>query len=223
LKDVLIFGAGQIAEVFAEYLDLNHFKVRAFVVDADRLTDGVFCERPVVALEDVQKEFSPEAYQFIVGMSFRGLNAPRASKFDAMRSKGYEPLTFVDRNARVAPSARIGAGTFIMGGNVVQAGVVISNNCVLWETNHIGHHSRIANHVFIASHAVISGAVEIGERSFVGVNVAIADGVKVGEGCILGMGSVISRDCAAHGVYWQPSAERASVPSYRMRGIWAGR
>lgn len=219
MKDTLIFGAGQVAEVFAEYLDLNHIKVRAFVVDADMLTQAIFCDRPVVAFEDLEKVYSPAAYQFLVGMSFRGINAIREAKFDAMRAKGYEPLTFVDRNARVAASARIGAGAVILDGNVIQSGVTVGDNVVMWSGNHIGHHSRIAAHCWISSHCVISGACVMYERCFVGVNATIRDGVKIGESCVIGAHAHISKDCAAHGVYPGAATERSPVPSYKLRGI----
>lgn len=217
MKDVLIYGAGQVAEVFAEYLDLNHLKVRAFVVDADRMEQAVFCDRPVVAFEDVEKLYSPAAYQFIVGMSFRGLNAIRAAKFAAMKGKGYEALTFVDRNARVAGSARVGEGAVILDGNVIQSGVVIWPNVVMWSGNHIGHHSKIGAHTWISSHAVISGACVLGERCFVGVNATIRDGIKIGESCVIGAHAHISKDCAAHGVYPGAATERSAVPSYKVR------
>lgn len=217
MKDVLVFGAGQIAEVFAEYLDANHFKVRAFVVDGEKLTQGVFCEKPVVALEDVEKAFAPEAYQFLIGVSFKGLNSPRATKFEAMRAKGYEAATFVDRNARVSPSARVGVGSVILDGNVIQTKCWIGDNVVMWSGNHVGHHSRIGAHAWLCSHGVISGACVIEERTFVGVNATIIDGKKIGKECVIGANALITKDCPDFGVYPGGATERASVPSYRVR------
>lgn len=219
MKDVLIFGAGQIAEVFAEYLRDNKHRIKAFVVDADYMTDAVLRDVPVVALEDVAKLYSPEAHSFVVGMSFKGLNAMRAKKYEEMKAKGYEPLTFVDKHARVAASARIGPGSFILDGNVIQTGVVIGENVVCWSGNHIGHHSKIASHVWVCSHAVISGDCSIGERTFVGVNASTRDGIKIGKECLIGADSYIAKDCVDFGVYAAPATERHAVPSYKLRGF----
>src|SRR5678816_3072646 len=94
-KPVLIFGAGQVAEVFAAYLEENDYHVAAFVVDAGFVRAQLYDQAPIVSFEEVDWLYPPEQYRFTVGMSFRNLNAPRAAKFDAMRLKGYEPLTFI--------------------------------------------------------------------------------------------------------------------------------
>lgn len=214
MKPVLIFGAGQVAVVFAEYLVRNGCRVAAAVVDPGYTT---LYEGPMVWTDDVEREYPPGDHVFVVGMSFKRLSAPRAAKFDLMRMKGYEALTFIDRRATVSHSAKIGAGSFIMDENTVQQYAEIGENTILWSGNHVGHHTKIGNHVFIASHAVISGAVEIGDYSFVGVNATIRDGVKIGKRCIIGAGSLILQDCADDGVYSPGGTERSRVPSLRIR------
>jgi sugar O-acyltransferase (sialic acid O-acetyltransferase NeuD family) len=219
MKPVLIFGAGQIAHVFAAYLEASGYKVAAFVVDRKYLHESAFEGCRVEAFEDVERYCAPTDHQFTIGMSFKRLNAQRAAKFDAMRLKGYEPLTFIDRRASVDPTAKIGAGSFIMQGNVIEPYARVGENTILWSTNHQGHHSKIGNNVFIASHAVISGAVEIGDYSFIGVNATIRDGVKIGARCVIGAGSLILSDCEADGVYSPGGTVRSRVPSSRLRGI----
>jgi hypothetical protein len=41
MKPVLVFGAGQVAEVFSAYLIENDFKVASFVVDPDYWSDAI--------------------------------------------------------------------------------------------------------------------------------------------------------------------------------------
>lgn len=218
MKPVLIFGAGQIAQVFAAYLEENDYDVAAFVVDTGPEADTGF-DAPVLPTEGIEKRFPPTRCSFVVGMSFKKLSAPRAAKFDLMRMKGYEPLTFIDRRARVDSMTTIGRGSFIMDGNTIQPFAMIGENTIIWSGNHIGHHSRIGKHVFVASHAVISGAVDIGDYSFVGVNATIRDNVKVGERCVIGAGALILTDCECDGVYAPGGTERSRVPSHRLRRI----
>jgi UDP-3-O-[3-hydroxymyristoyl] glucosamine N-acyltransferase len=170
MKPVLIFGAGQIAHVFAAYLEASGYKVAAFVVDRKYLHESAFEGCRVEAFEDVERYCAPTDHQFTIGMSFNRLNAQRAAKFDAMRLKGYEPLTFIDHRASVLGPTRIGAGSFIMDENTIQPYAEIGENTILWSGNHCGpSFEGSATTVFIASHAVISGAVEIGDYSFIGV------------------------------------------------------
>jgi sugar O-acyltransferase (sialic acid O-acetyltransferase NeuD family) len=217
-KPVLIFGAGQVAQVFAAYLEYHGREVASFVLDAEYMPPADVAI-PVATFGRVHEFYPQSAYQFAVGMSFKRLNTQRAAKFEAMRLKGYEPLTFVDSRSSVSASAKIGAGSFIMDENTIQPYAEIGENTIVWSGNHIGHHSKVGNHVFVASHAVISGAVEIGDYSFIGVNATIRDGVKIGARCVIGAGSLILSDCADDGVYGPGGTERSRVPSSRLRGI----
>lgn len=219
-KGWLIFGAGQVAQVFGERLNRWPFSISAHIVDAAHWQPNEWVHgRPVVAFEQVGVvTFTPpDDYYFIVGMSFKGLNAARAEKYQAMIDKGYRPLTFVDP-AAISRGA-VGPGSFVMELNNIQHGAEIGKNCVLWAGNHIGHHTKIGDHTWISSHAVIGGACEIGERCFIGVNATIRDGVKIGPRCVIGAGALILSDCEADGVYGVTGTERSRVPSSRLRSI----
>jgi sugar O-acyltransferase (sialic acid O-acetyltransferase NeuD family) len=221
MKSVLIFGAGQVAEVMAGYLRRQTYDITAHVVDETYWEPGQFVGKiPVCAFEQVGRVtcIPTNEYQFVVGMSFKGLNAPRAEKYQAMLDRGFKPLTY--RHGMTGCYAKsIGRGSFIMDLNIIQDGAEIGDNCILWSGNHIGHHTKIGNHVFIASHAVIGGACEIGDHCFIGVNATIRDNVKIGPRCVIGAGALILSDCEADGVYGAPATPRSKVPSYRLRGI----
>lgn len=217
MKPVIIFGAGQVARTFASYLNDHEYDISCFVVDPeyppDELADWPICITPKL------EEFDPRAFCFTVGMSFKGLNKPRAEKFRMLLGMGYEPLTFIDERVSVTGDPQIGFGSFVMDGNVIQPGVDIGENCILWSGNHVGHDTWIGDHVFIASHAVIGGDCSIGDRCFIGVNATIRDGVKIGSDCVIGARALILSDCEPGGVYGEPGTERSKVPSHRLRNI----
>lgn len=215
----LIFGAGQVAEVFAAYI--GHENIAAFVVDRNYIHPSRDASMTIVPFENLWEQFDPRTHVFMVGMSFKGLNQPRQKKFDAMRAQGYLPLVCISPKASWLDPIKVGFGTFIMDENTIQPYASIGENCVLWSGSHFGHHCKIGNHVFVASHVVVSGGVEIGDRTFIGVNATIADGVKIGADCIIGAGTLITEDCAPGGVYQGSRSERSKVPSSRMRGVWA--
>ncbi len=218
MKPVIIFGAGQVAQVFDSYLFLAGVANIAYVVDRDYRTEPMIGGIPVFPFDELDEYPLARDAHFLVGMSFKGLNKPRAEKYEAMLAKGYEPRTFV-ADPDCVNCQNIGRGTFIMEQNVVQPFAEIGENCILWSGNHIGHHTKIGNHVFIASHAVIGGGCEIGDYSFIGVNATIRDGVKIGPRCVIGAGALILSDCEADGVYSPGGTERSRVPSNRLRGI----
>jgi len=218
MRPILIFGAGQVAQVFSSYLFMAKVPLYAFVVDSEFYdkTAPTICGVPVRTLDAFIGD--PAVYQFLIGMSFKGLNKPRAEKYAELLKMGYEPALFSAED-RLVNCQHVGRGTFIMEQNVVQPFAEIGENCILWSGNHIGHHTKIGNHVFIASHAVIGGSCEIGDYSFIGVNATIRDGVKIGPRCIIGAGALILSDCEEGGVYSPGGTERSRVPSSRLRNI----
>ena len=219
-KPLVIFGSGDIAQLAHYYFSTDsNYEVVAFTVDANYIKESEFCGMPVVAFEDVAKNYPPDSYDFFVALSYSKLNAVRKEKFLAAKEMGYKLVSFISSRATVLNEGRIGENCFIFEDNTIQPFVTIGNNVTLWSGNHIGHHSVIHDHTFIASHVVISGGVEIGEQCFVGVNATLRDNIKIGDRCVVGAGALLIADAAPEGVYMGTATERAKVPSTRLRGI----
>ena len=219
-KPLVIFGCGDIAQLAHYYFSTDsNYEVVAFTVDAKYIKDSDFCGLPVVAFEDVAKNYPPDSYDFFVALSYSKLNAVRKEKFLAAREMGYKLVSFISSRATVLNEGRIGENCFIFEDNTIQPFVTIGNNVTLWSGNHIGHHTVIHDHTFIASHVVISGGVEIGEQCFIGVNATLRDHIKIGDRCVVGAGALLLADAAPEGVYIGTATERSKVPSTRLRGI----
>ena len=219
-KPLVIFGSGDIAQLAHYYFSTDsNYEVVAFTVDANYIKESEFCGLPVVAFEDVAKNYPPDSYDFFVALSYSKLNAVRKEKFLAAKEMGYKLVSFISSRATVLNEGRIGENCFIFEANTIQPFVTIGNNVTLWSGNHIGHHSVIHDHTFIASHVVISGGVEVGEQCFVGVNATLRDHIKIGDGCVVGAGALLLSDAAPEGVYIGTATERSKVPSTRLRGI----
>ena len=219
-KPLVIFGSGDIAQLAHYYFSTDsNYEIVAFTVDANYIKESEFCGLPVVAFEDVAKNYPPDSYDFFVALSYSKLNAVRKEKFLAAKEMGYKLVSFISSRATVLNEGRIGENCFIFEDNTIQPFVTIGNNVTLWSGNHIGHHSVIHDHTFIASHVVISGGVEIGEQCFVGVNATLRDHIKIGDRCVVGAGALLLADAAPEGVYIGTATERSKVPSTRLRGI----
>lgn len=219
-KPLVIFGSGDIAQLAHYYFSTDsNYEVVAFTVDANYIKESEFCGLPVVAFEDVAKNYPPDSYDFFVALSYSKLNAVRKEKFLAAKKIGYKLVSLISSHATVLNEGRIGENCFIFEDNTIQPFVTIGNNVTLWSGNHIGHHSKIRDHTFIASHVVVSGGVDIGEQCFIGVNATIRDHLKIGDKCVIGAGALLLADAEAGGVYFGPATERSKVPSHRLRGI----
>jgi sugar O-acyltransferase (sialic acid O-acetyltransferase NeuD family) len=220
MADIVIFGAGDIAELAHFYFthDSDH-RIVAFAVDAAYLTQESLCGLPVIAFEELPARFPAARHDAFVALSYAKLNQIRADKCAAMKAAGYRLRSYVSSRATTFPDFQAGENCFILEDNTIQPRVRIGNNVTLWSGNHIGHHATIEDNVFVSSHVVISGGVTIGEGCFLGVNSTIRDHIKLGRKCVIGAGALIIGDAEDESVYTAPAAEKSAVPSRRLRRI----
>ena len=216
MAKIVIFGAGQIAELAEFYLrrDSEHEPV-AFTVDAQYLELEKLCGLPVVAFEELAA-FSPNEHRSFVALSYSKVNQIRAEKLEQVKRAGYAPVSYVSSKATVWPGLEVGGNCFVLEDNTIQPFVRIGSNVTLWSGNHIGHHAVIGDHCFISSHVVVSGGVTVGERCFLGVNATIRDHVRLGSGTVVGAGALILRDTEPNQVLSSSPAKLSKVPSDRL-------
>lgn len=208
MRDLLIFGVGNFAEVAAYYFETEGgFRVTAFVVDDEYFYAETFYCRPVLRASELP------GHKFCRGFFFAAVgtsrnNSVREEKVHWLRALGLAPASFVSEFAYIGENVVRGAHCFILENNVIQPFVEIGDNVVLWSGNHVGHHTRIGSHCFIASHVVIAGGVNIGEGVFLGVNSTLLDGINVGDRSFLGASVVAAEDVESGALIISPSHSR---------------
>lgn len=217
---IVVFGAGEVAELAAFYFDQDsRYEVAGFTVDAAFLKQDDFLGRPVVVFENLADKFPPDRFGCFVAVSYARVNALRAEKVAAARAKGYQLVSYVSSRATVFAGFEPKQNCFILEDNTIQPFASVGANVTLWSGNHIGHHAVIEDDVFVASHVVVSGGVHIGQGSFVGVNVTIRDHVTIGRQCVLGAGALVLEDQPDFAVVAPRGSERSPVPSHRLRKL----
>jgi len=220
MKPLVIFGAGELAEVAHFYFTRDAgAAVAAFTVDAAYLKERRFCGHPVVPFEEVGAAYPPDRHDLFVALSYARINALRAEKCAAGKAQGYRLRTYVSSKASVWEGFEPGENCFILEDNTIQPFVRIAANVTLWSGNHIGHHAVLGANCFITSHVVISGGVQVGDNAFIGVNATIRDHVKIGARSVIGAGSLVLQDVPADGVVAASGTELSKVPSHRLRRL----
>lgn len=219
MSKVVIFGTGQIAEIAHFYFknDSQH-EIVAFTVNKDFLKTDKFLNLPVVPYEEIENQYPPDKFKFFLAISYQNVNKLRAEKFQDVKKKGYECVSYISSKATYY-NTPVGENCFIFENNVVQPFTKIGNNCIIWSGNHIGHHTVIQDHCFLASHIVVSGNVVIGENTFIGVNATIRDNVKIGKENVIGASSVLLNNTNEREVFPSHETEKSRVPSNRLRSI----
>ena len=219
-KPILIFGAGELAEVAAFYFEHDTDRqVAGFTVDGDRVSEDTFCGKPVMAFEDLITTHPPAEYDAFVAVGYSKVNGLRADKCESARAMGYDLASYVSTKATTFADFSCGWNAFILEDNTIQPFARIGNGVTLWSGNHIGHHASIGDYAFISSHVVISGGVKVGARSFMGVNSTTNDHIEIGERCVVGSGAVVARNLDDEAVVVSEPGKISKVPSSRLRGF----
>ncbi|NEN23405.1 acetyltransferase [Cryomorpha ignava] len=213
-KKLILFGTGDIAQIAKDYFECDtEYKVVAFCLDKDFIQDETYEERPLVAFENIEEVYPPDAHDMFIALSYTEMNRLRQRKFDEALAKGYNLPSYISPKATYLSKYACGKNCFIFEDNTIQPYVKIGDNVTLWSGNHIGHHSEIYSHNFISSHVVISGHCEIGSYCFLGVNSTLAHNVKIAEGSLIGAGAIITKDTDLDGVYVAPRTIKLDKPS----------
>lgn len=218
MQQVLVFGAGELAQVLCAYLETDSdSRVTAFVVDADRVAPDTLLNRPVLNLDDAARRFPPGTLPIMVAIGYSRLNKGRRDKVAHLRAMGYAISGFVHTSNRIHESVSIGDGCILLTDNAIHPFACIGDNVVINHHNVIGHHSVIGDDSYFTSRVVVGGNTQIERQCFLGLNSTIGNGLRVGARCIVGAGVVMRSDAAPDGVYTAPRAVRSRAPSDRVR------
>lgn len=195
MNKVIIFGNRDFASLAHFYLkNDSEYEVVAFTVNEKYLNSSFFEGKPIIAFEEIEKEYVPSKYKLFAPLNYNQEDPLFRSKmFDKCKQKGYNFVSYISSKATIFHKDKIGENCFILENNTIQPFVTIGNNCVLWSGNHVGHHSKINDHVLLTSHVVISGHCDIESHTFFGVNSTIRDGLTIKEGIVVAMGSLVTK------------------------------
>lgn len=202
MKKLVVFGYGDIAQIAKFYFEKDtDYRVSAFCLDQDFISEKVFEGLPVVPFETLETNFSPDEFDLFLAISYTEMNKLRERKFHEAKAKGYKLVTYVSPDCTYRSQFPPGENCFIFEDNTIQPFVKIGDNVTIWSGNHIGHHSEIKSHNFISSHVVISGHCIVDQNCFLGVNSTIAHNVHIHSETLVGAGAIIAKSTESKGVY----------------------
>jgi len=219
MADVVIFGAGQIAEVATVYMNAHSpDRIVGYTVDAAFRQSATFQGLPLIAWEELESRFAPGSVRLLGPLSYRNMNELRRDRHREAKQRGYEFTSFIHPHSCIY-TQDIGDNCFILENNIIQPFVRIGDGVMIWSGNHIGHHARIGDYCFLASQVGLGGGVQLGCRCFLSGKVGIESGVTIGEGCFLGGGAIVKRDLPPESVVRGPEDLAASYSVRRIRRL----
>lgn len=210
--DVVIFGTSKVSEVVYTYIkDDNSFNVVGFCVDKNFITESEKFGLPVVAFEDVDEIFPPDKFKMLVAIGYHQMNKVRARKYEDAVNKGYELVSYINKNADIASNVEIGKNCIILDNVSVEPFVKIGNNVCLYCNSTIAHHSTIGDNSWVTSGTVIGGNSYVGKNVFLGINSTIGHNIVIGDENFIGAGAIVTKNTEEKSVFVCPD-----TPKYRL-------
>lgn len=218
-RDVVLFGTGAMAEVVAVYLRAHSdLRIVGHTVDAAFRRADRHAGLPLVAWEELEREFPPGEVLLFGPLTYQRMNTVRRDRYLEGKARGYGFARFVHPGSHIYADA-IGENCLVLEANVIQPFVRIGDNVIVWSANHIGHHARIGDHCFIASQVGIAGHVTIGPECYIAGQVGITHGLTIGRACALLNGAFVSQDLGDEAVVSGASDRPRPFPSSRLHKL----
>ncbi len=210
--EIIIFGTSKVAEVVYSYIkDDKSFNIVGFCVDKEYIQENQKFKLPIVAFEDVEKKFPPDKYKMLVAIGYHEMNKIREQKCSEALNKGYELISYINKKADVASTAKIGKNCIILDNVSVEPFVEIGDNVCLYCNATIAHHSKINDNVWATSGTVVGGNSTVGRNCFLGINSTIGHNIDVGAENFIGAGAVVTKNTEEKSVFINPD-----TPKYRL-------
>lgn len=201
-KKIIIIGLSNNAKLAAFYFNRDtHYEVVAFAVDREYIKEKTFYNKPLIALEEIEKLYPPAEFHAFVAVGYSKMNEVREKLYYKMKELKYKLPNYISPRCSYLSEEEIGDNNFILEDNTIQPFVKIGSNNVLWSGNHIGHDVQIGDHNFITSHVVISGFTKIENNTFLGVNSTFRDGITIASKTLVAAGAIIMKDTEAEQVF----------------------
>ena len=190
MKEIVIFGNRDLAEMAYFYFTQTGKKVKAFTMDNPEKDS--FMGRPMYDFKDIITMCPTQDH--LMFAPIYGINT-RKKIYNKIKELGYKFTNFIHDSTHIwHPKAIQGDNVFIQEFNNIQYGTTVGYNNIFWAGNHIGHHGKIGNHCYFTSHVTLSGHCIVGDSCWFGVNSTIKDATTIEQGSLIGAHSYVNKD-----------------------------
>lgn len=201
-KKIVIIGNTSNARLAKFFFETDSsYEVVAFSVNRAYITDENYEGIPVVAFEELEKNYPPSQFDVFVAVGYNKMNKIREELYHQCKKKGYFLPNYISSKCSFLTRENIGDNNLILEDNTIQPFVKIGSNNVFWSGNHIGHDTIIGDHNFLTSHVVVSGFVKIENNCFIGVNATLRDAITIASETLIAAGSIIMKNTDFQDVY----------------------
>ncbi|MBR3397300.1 MAG: acetyltransferase [Lachnospiraceae bacterium] len=208
MKQLIIFGNGDFARLLKYYIDEDDDReVRCFTVNASDIRDVFFEGLPVVPFEDIEKKYSAEEYEILLGIGNVHMNDTRKRIFEECNNKGFNVASFIHSSSKIH-NLEMGEGTIILEDCLFYPFAKIGKGNLFWDHVLVSHDCEIGDFNTFSGSADMAGYVKVGNNGYFGKQCLLNDGIVVGDYVLVGACAYVKRNLKDYEVVVPP---RSSV------------
>lgn len=191
---MIIIGIGTTAEQAYTFIkEYELFNVVGFAVDALYKKQETFLDKPLFAVEDLDRIMDKENDLLFVAILWNRLNADRKDIFLRLKAQGFKFANLISPTAKIRGKL-LGTNCWFHDYSIVQPNAKINENTAVMAFSLIGAFAVLGSHCFLGAKSVIGGNCTLGEQCFIGINSIIFDDRRIGNKCIIGACTAVKRD-----------------------------
>lgn len=200
-KNSIIFGVTPFAKMIRYYIEkYSDIEVVAYTVNASYKNINIFDQLPVVAFEEIEKQYPSDKYSFILAIGYTCMNNIRKQKYQEIKAKGYELENFIHPSA-IKEHTEIGEGNIVLENVTLAYDVKIGNCNIIWNGCQISHESVIGDFNFFSVSSLVAGKTIVKNNCFLGVNSAVRGARVLEDYTLIGAGCYMNYNSKKYGVY----------------------
>ncbi len=214
---LVIYGNGDFAKLMYYYFsEDSDYEVCAFCADESYIKEDELIGKPVLSVNNIEKNFPPSEYKIFVAIGYSNMRA-RKKMYDKVKNKGYQCINYISSKAIIDKSFKLGENNVIFQNVTIEPYVSIGNNNIIWSSTTLCHNVSILSHSFVAAQSVIGGFSIIKDNCFLGFNSTIIENITLEKETLVGAKSLVLNDTEEYSKYMGIPAKKIS--EHKKEGI----
>lgn len=200
MKNIVIFGVGDFARLLKYYIDIDDEReVVAFTVNQEYIKENEFCDRPVVAFENITEHYPAEKYEILIAIGNSKMNQVREKVFKECKAMGYHIASYIHSSCSIHSDDR-GEGNILLENCLVYPYSQIGDGNLMWDHVLISHDCKVGNFNTFSSYADLCGYVKIGNNGYFGKHCILNDFMEVADYTLVGAAAYAKKNTKPYDV-----------------------
>ncbi len=201
MENIIIYGETEFAERIFSYIKFeNAANVLAFTNARSFKQKESIQGVPVIAFEDLSKEFIGVEFKILIAIGYSQMNNIRKKIYEECKNSGYNIATYISKTV-IKYSSDIEEGCIIMPNVYIGPNCKIGRCNIFESSSCLSHDNKFGDFNFISTSVTFGGYSTVKNNCFIGLNCTIKDNITIEYYSLIGSASNLLKNTEKHCVY----------------------